>query len=222
MSSTQRSRSAPSGERHVAGEAENVQSPGLLTASRWHTTRGRQPQHREQPPGPSREADNASPQGPTSVTNSNSSISTSEGGQESDHTAITQSSGGSGGESPWSRKTLLTLGTYIVITEENCGSLNGRLDGGGVRGFASLLILRALMMEIATLEQANSQTHSSVHPLQPRLRRPVRIQNIRVDTLRRDPSPQQMQGPVFGRASASSLFLPAHYFDYIAGTSTGG
>ena len=78
------------------------------------------------------------------------------------------------------------------------------------------------MTEIATLEQGHSQAHSSVHPLQPRLRRPIHMQNIRADTLRKDLSPQQTQGPVFGPAYASSLFLPAHYFDYIAGTSTGG
>ncbi|KAL9137349.1 MAG: hypothetical protein Q9175_001449 [Cornicularia normoerica] len=77
-------------------------------------------------------------------------------------------------------------------------------------------------MEISILEQADSPAHSSVHPLQQRLRRPVRMQQNRADTMRRDPSPQQTQGPVFEPACASSLFLPAHYFDYIAGTSTGG
>lgn len=111
MSSTQRSRSEPSGDRRATGENENVQSPGLLTAARWHTTRGRQAQHRDGSPGPSSEAGKAKSQGSTSVTNSNSSVATSEAGQESNHTAATHSSGGSGGESPWSRKTLLTLGT---------------------------------------------------------------------------------------------------------------
>lgn len=204
MSSTQRSHSAPSGDRRAVSEAENVQSPGLLTAARWHTTRGRQSQPRTRSPGPSRDAGETTAQVAISVAHSNSSVATSETGQGSNHTAVTHSSGESSGDSPWTRKTLLTL------------------DGGGVRGFSSLLILRALMMEIATLEQADSQAHSSAHPLKPRLRRPVRTQRNRADTLRRDQSPQQAQGPVFGPASASSSFLPAHYFDYIAGTSTGG
>lgn len=78
------------------------------------------------------------------------------------------------------------------------------------------------MTEIAVLEQADPQAHSSVHPLQPRLRKPVRMQQNRSDTLRQFESPEQNQGPVFGPAHAASLFLPAHYFDYIAGTSTGG
>ena len=77
-------------------------------------------------------------------------------------------------------------------------------------------------MEIATLEQTDSQVHSSVHPLQPRWRRPVHMQQNRADTLRKDQSPEQKQGSVFLPTHASSLFLPAHYFDYIAGTSTGG
>lgn len=111
MSSTQRSRSAPSGDRRTAVELENVQSPGLLTAARWPTTRGRRPQHRDGSPGSSHEAGRVTTQGPTSVTNSNSSAATSEAAQESEHTAATHSSGGSGGESPWLRKTLLTLGT---------------------------------------------------------------------------------------------------------------
>ncbi len=85
-----------------------------------------------------------------------------------------------------------------------------------------MLILRALMMEIAILEQADPQVHDSVHPLEPRVRRPVRMQKIRADTLRKDPSPEQTQNPYLGRVSELSLFLPAHYFDYIAGTSTGG
>lgn len=78
------------------------------------------------------------------------------------------------------------------------------------------------MTKIATLEQAGSETHSSVHPLKPRLRRQVRMQQNRSNTLRQLDSPEQDQGPVFGPTHASSLFLPAHYFDYIAGTSTGG
>lgn len=204
MSSTQRSRSAPPGDRGDPNEPESVQSPRLLTAARWPTTLERHAQYRDTSPGSSREEGKATTQEPTSVTHPLSSVATSEAGQESGHTAATHSSGGSNGQSPWFRKTLLTL------------------DGGGVRGFSSLLILQALMTKIATLEQADSQTHSSEHPLKPRLRRPVRMQQNRANTLRQFESPEQSQSPVFGPERASSVFLPAHYFDYIAGTSTGG
>ena len=111
MSSPQRSRSAPSGDKRTAVEIEDVQSPELLTAAQWPPNRGRRPQHHAGSPGSSHEAGTATTQGPTSITNSNSSAATSEAGQETEHTAATYSPGGSGGESPWSRKTLLTLGT---------------------------------------------------------------------------------------------------------------
>ncbi len=76
------------------------------------------------------------------------------------------------------------------------------------------------MVKIAALEQVESQVHGSEHPLEPRVRRPIRMQKIRADTFKKDPSPEQIQDPNLG--SNLSLFLPAHYFDYIAGTSTGG
>ena len=74
------------------------------------------------------------------------------------------------------------------------------------------------MVEIARLEQINSHAQNSVHPLQLRSRKPVRMQQSRTNTLQKDLSHQQTQAAT----SPSSLFFPAHYFDYIAGTSTGG
>lgn len=100
------------------------------------------------------------------------------------------------------------------------------------------------MIEIAIIEQSrNPQATSSVHPLIPRPRmafsmirfsrlicldlskltdelgRLVRVTQSRINTQRRnDPS----QDRFFGPAPASSHYLPCHYFDYIAGTSTGG
>jgi hypothetical protein len=73
------------------------------------------------------------------------------------------------------------------------------LDGGGIRGFSSLIILRALMKEIAVIEAkreppASSSAHSSVVP---------------VDKI---PAAVYKEGQ----------YLPCHYFDYIAGTSFGG
>ena len=117
MSSTQRSHSAPSGDRRAASGPENVQSPERLSPGRWPSIRSRQAQHHDESPGPSREEVKATTAEPNSVTHSNSSVLSSEAGQESDHTAATHSSGGSNGQSPWYRKTLLTLGTCIVTME---------------------------------------------------------------------------------------------------------
>ena len=87
-----------------------------------------------------------------------------------------------------------------------------------------MLILRALMNQIALLEQAENYTPSSVSPLDVRPRRTraqSTVQHVpsRLNTLMRNQSPVE---PEYGPSRASSHFLPSHYFDYIAGTSTGG
>ncbi|KAL1840034.1 hypothetical protein VTJ49DRAFT_905 [Mycothermus thermophilus] len=73
------------------------------------------------------------------------------------------------------------------------------LDGGGIRGYSSLIILRALMHEIARLERAtDTPALSSAH----------------TDRIPRDRIPDH----VFREGE----HLPCHYFDYVAGTSLGG
>lgn len=66
-------------------------------------------------------------------------------------------------------------------------------DGGGVRAFASLLMLRELMNCIET-EERNSEVKNSSSA----------------------DSPHLSESPHPGE------FLPCHYFDIIGGTSTGG
>lgn len=79
----------------------------------------------------------------------------------------------------WERKTLLTL------------------DGGGVRGYSSLLILQEIMKEIMFIESISEPSAlSSSHPLEFKPRK--------------------------GHAPSDERYLPSHYFDCIAGTSTGG
>ena len=87
-----------------------------------------------------------------------------------------------------------------------------------------MLILRALMNQIALLEQEEQCTPSSVSPLNVRVRRtraqePMPHIPTRLNTLMRNQTPVE---PEHGPSQASSHFLPSHYFDYIAGTSTGG
>ncbi|KAK8055780.1 hypothetical protein PG993_001007 [Apiospora rasikravindrae] len=69
-------------------------------------------------------------------------------------------------------------------------------DGGGIRGYWSLLVLRSLMGKIKEIERRHGTRHS-FHPCEP----PEVI--------------SQLGGGDF------TPFLPCHYFDLIGGTSTG-
>ena len=90
-------------------------------------------------------------------------------------------------DDPWAKKSILSL------------------DGGGVRNFSSLLILRTLMRAVEEYERRiNPGAKSSAYsPL--------------VNCLPDD-------GPTSLADGAASVFgyLPCHYFDYVSGTSTGG
>ena len=91
-------------------------------------------------------------------------------------------------DSPWAQKSILCL------------------DGGGIRGYSSLLILQALMQEIERLERnASAAAHTSV------------------DSPLIGPDHSQTEfSKLESKRKSNSEFLPCHYFDYIAGTSTGG
>ncbi|MCJ1273979.1 hypothetical protein MMC21_001772 [Puttea exsequens] len=89
-------------------------------------------------------------------------------------------------DSPWSKMSLLSL------------------DGGGVRGLSTLLILKELMTLVGKHEQDldENATSSAYSPLI-------------------DPSPDDLH-PTGYSLKPSTQYLPCHYFDYIGGTSTGG
>ena len=90
-------------------------------------------------------------------------------------------------DDPWDKKTILSL------------------DGGGIRGYSSLLILQRLMKEIGILErESDSGAISSAYsPL--------------VDCL---PDGKFAASPNGTRPAPE--YLPCHYFDYVGGASTGG
>lgn len=119
-------------------------------------------------------------------------------------------------DNPWKSKTLLTFGLFTPFIE-CCWLLIPCADGGGVRGYSSLLILRELMDQIKRLETREANpAESSAHPLQHRAREPLQPVRTRTSTLRPN------RDSTSSVAEARSQFLPAHYFDYIGGTSTGG
>jgi len=67
-------------------------------------------------------------------------------------------------------------------------------DGGGIQGYSSLLILKALMTKIRDLEEAEARRVSG----------------------------QSNGRNIPARINTRPLPSPCHYFDYIFGTSTGG
>ena len=91
-------------------------------------------------------------------------------------------------------------------------------DGGGIRGYSALLILQELMKVIGRIEReyacgpskADGRAESSYHPLTP--------QSPALSTDAKSEAENGGNPP----KTESSSWLPCHYFDYIAGTSTGG
>ena len=94
---------------------------------------------------------------------------------------------------PWDQKAILSL------------------DGGGIRGYSALLIIKELMNVIMRLEMnhPDGAADSSYHPESPA---PLFAMESKDDG----------QPDVRGQSPESALWLPCHYFDYMAGTSTGG
>ena len=93
-------------------------------------------------------------------------------------------------------------------------------DGGGIRGYSALLILQELMRVIGGIEreyacgpsEADGRAESSYHPLTPLSAVPCRTTDTKSKAKNGGKPPK----------TESSSWLPCHYFDYIAGTSTGG
>ncbi|MCJ1450758.1 hypothetical protein MMC28_001092 [Mycoblastus sanguinarius] len=89
----------------------------------------------------------------------------------------------------WAKKTVLSL------------------DSGGIRGYSSLVILQALMQEIALIEDSKCEARSSsFSPL--------------VDCL--DVRDYVASSPEDSSIITGKFLLPCHYFDYIAGSQSGG
>ncbi|KAL8923981.1 MAG: hypothetical protein Q9208_004265 [Pyrenodesmia sp. 3 TL-2023] len=87
-------------------------------------------------------------------------------------------------DSPWARKYILSL------------------DGGGVRGYSSLLLLKRLMDEIASAEEGMDPQAgtSAFSPL-------IDLTSPYSDHMMKE---------------LDNTYRPCHYFDYIGGSSTGG
>lgn len=118
-------------------------------------------------------------------------------------------------EDPWDKQCVLSLGEFCPII--NSFRADICKDGGGIRGYSSLIILRALMVKIEAIEtkdlsEEEKESHSSYDPHQ----YVPCVQNIEATSTD--------AGATEGQAACgrSCRYIPAHYFDYVGGTSTGG
>ncbi|KAL2150734.1 hypothetical protein VTH82DRAFT_7297 [Thermothelomyces myriococcoides] len=87
----------------------------------------------------------------------------------------------------------------LNVTSQTWKRLILTIDGGGIRGYSSLIVLRALMREIERIEKSSN---------------PPAAASAHTDRIPRE----QIPDDVFREGQ----YLPCHYFDYIAGTSVGG
>lgn len=95
-------------------------------------------------------------------------------------------------------------------------------DGGGIRGYWSLLVLHKLMEYIAVEEGGLEQDVEVLHSFHPK-DLPENVSQIPAHAVdeRRD---IREASDLDARCRAMSIarrFLPCHYFDYICGSSTG-
>lgn len=102
-------------------------------------------------------------------------------------------------EDPWDKQCVLSL------------------DGGGIRGYSSLIILRELMEKVRIIETRDlsdkeKESHSSYDPHK---YMPC-VQNVEAT------STDAVNIEKKASCGRSCRYIPAHYFDYVGGTSTGG
>ena len=93
------------------------------------------------------------------------------------------------------------------------------IDEGGTRSFSTLLILKALMVEIATQEQTmEPQAYSSASPLdlEPWTGKQAD------EELQWQSQFQETTGRTKSQSPELSRYIPCHYFDYTTGAGFGG
>ncbi|KXS95128.1 hypothetical protein AC578_2887 [Pseudocercospora eumusae] len=103
----------------------------------------------------------------------------------------------SSAKSPWRRKVILSL------------------DGGGIRGYASLKILERLMQKVEQIEQSNEVRHHAAYSQ-------ITSSAAYPWDSTQKPGDSTMPDPNLSYHPYNAGFRPHHYFDYFFGTSTGG
>lgn len=132
----------------------------------------------------------------------------------------------------WKKQDIISFGEYSTLLDCEIYRVLTTADGGGIRGYGSLLILEALMEKIEMEEASQDETvspdkraKSSFHPCD---FKPTKARMEDHDDPKADiSSPGRVDSGVEvnrfkDHPKPSARFLPCHYFTYAAGTSTGG
>lgn len=119
----------------------------------------------------------------------------------------------------WAKRNLLSLGMLHPTATAHVLFTNVCLDGGGVRGYWSLLALEKLMEYVG--EEELRQNQNSTHSYYPLKYLPytthVDCKGHDTTTTCAESGWEQVSG-----LSYAQRYLPCHYFDFIGGSSTGG
>ena len=108
-----------------------------------------------------------------------------------------------------SRYILVSSAFQSDFAPSKLSKSNESIDGGGIRGYSALLIIKELMQAIGKIERRLG-AQSSYHPFEPGIGR------------ERGAGPKTSHNQREYPVTDTSPWLPCHYFDYMAGTSTGG
>ena len=130
----------------------------------------------------------------------------------------------------WQKANLLSLGRFHPVSIPQVIKLSNShmmfaTDGGGVRGYWSLLVLNKLMEEIAHIEQALDENvrldEGNGHSFHPEKYPRYVSRDLSDDEMKRLRKGENADREDFQALNNNRRYLPCHYFDYICGSSTG-
>lgn len=128
-------------------------------------------------------------------------------------------------DNEWAISNLLSLGKVFILVRGGHSTVSPNLfraDGGGIRGYWSLLALQTLMQYIAEEEKNfdDGNDEEIIHSFHPH-QWPNNVSHIPMSDERRRVERARDPDEKCRTMLEARRFLPCHYFDHICGSSTG-